>query len=119
MTISVPRNAHRSTSNPDVSGAPAPALDLEAPDGPYSPDGERVTMSEKLVVSPVWGRLQKHSLTEGQWLEEGSVIGSIHEAGSEFPLVCHGASMFVTWLAYENERVPPGRALARLRSIEE
>jgi hypothetical protein len=119
MTISVPKKVHRSTQSQDLHNAEGFAPEAEAVDGPFSPDGERVSISELLVVAPVWGRLQKRPLTEGQLLEEGSVIGCIREDGTEFPLVCHGSSMFVSWLAYENERVPPGRALARLRSFEE
>jgi hypothetical protein len=113
MTISVPKDWRE---GPGLHG---PLFDDEAIDTPFAPDGERVSIAERIVVAPAWGRVQKRPLSEGQWIEEGSVIGYIRENGDQVPLVCHGSSVFVTWLAHENERVPPGRALARLRTVEE
>lgn len=107
MTISFPRDP-----------TTVPSIDLGAPhlhDDDLIEQGELLTISERLVVSPSWGRLRTHPVEEGQELDAGAVIGVIREAGEEHPLVCRVASEFVAWLALENERVPPGRALARIR----
>lgn len=77
--------------------------------------GEIVSIAERIVVSPAWGRLHVEPLTEGQLLEKGAVIGRLREAGREIPLVCHAEAIFLAWLADEGERVPPGRRVARLR----
>ena len=81
----------------------------------FAPEGETVGIEERLIVSPVWGRLRGEELFEGQTVEEGTIIGLICERGDEMPLVCHVRSTFLAWLAHENERVRPGTAIARLR----
>jgi biotin carboxyl carrier protein len=110
MTISIPKNSN------GLLGA-LPARDDDPFDG--TPHGEPLAIAERLVVSPTWGRLRTVAVEEGQSLDAGSVIGVIREAGEEHPLVCRSASVFVAWLAIENERVPPGRALARVRPLDQ
>lgn len=80
--------------------------------------GEVISISERLIVSPCWGRLDTEPLTEGEPVEEGSIIGRLHEGGHTIPLVCHTRSVFVAWLALNGERVPPGRRLACVRLAE-
>lgn len=81
--------------------------------------GEIVSISERLIVSPCWGRLDTEPLSEGEPLEEGSIVGRLHEGEKVIPLVCHTRSVFIAWLAFNGERVPPGRRVARLRLAEE
>lgn len=76
--------------------------------------GEVISISERLIVSPCWGRLDTEPLSEGETVEEGSVIGRLYEGGRVIPLVCHTRSVFLAWLAFDGERVPPGRRVARL-----
>ena len=80
--------------------------------------GETVSMPERLVVSPAWGRLRARPLRHGQRVARGTVIGALHEGGKEIPLVCHTSAVFLSWLAVEGERVSPGRRLASLRLAE-
>ena len=113
MTISIPYNQ-------DLLDAAAtrPVLDDEPHDLAYAPQGEPLSISERLVVSPVWGRLRPGDHEPGQRLEVGTVIGVVNEANEDFPLLCTTPSVFVSWLASDNERIPPGRAVARVRPIE-
>jgi hypothetical protein len=110
VTISIPNNGDLLQS--------VPASDDEGHDWSHAPQGESLSIIERLVVSPAWGRLRPGAHEEGQALDVGAVIGVVREAGEEFPLVCSAPSVFVGWLAVENERVPPGRAVARVRSLE-
>jgi acetyl/propionyl-CoA carboxylase alpha subunit len=82
------------------------------------PEGEAVTIEERLIVAPVWGRLRGDRLAAGQTVEKGTVIGLICERGKEMPLICHARATFVAWIAHEGERVRPGTAVARLRAAE-
>ncbi len=84
----------------------------------FASEGEPVGIEERLIVSPVWGRLRGLDLSEGQTVEKGMVIGLICERGDEMQLVCHVRATFLSWLAHENERVRPGTAVARLRVAE-
>jgi hypothetical protein len=110
MTISIPQNRH------GLLGEPA-AHDDDVFE--LTPGGEPLAIPERLVVAPVWGRLRTRGIEVGESLAAGSVIGVISEAGQDHPLICHSAAVFVAWLALDNERVPPGRALARLLPVDE
>lgn len=85
--------------------APAPAL------------GEVISIPERLVVSPAWGRLDVEPIAAGETVEEGSIIGRLHEGGRVIPLICHTRAVFLAWLALDGERVSPGRRVARLRLV--
>ena len=95
-----------------------PSLDQETHDLAYAPQGEPLSISERLVVSPAWGRLRVGDHEAGQRLDVGAVIGIIREGNDDFPLVCTTPSVFVSWLASDNERIPPGRAVARVRPLD-
>jgi biotin carboxyl carrier protein len=79
-------------------------------------EGEFVSIPERLVLSPAWGRLRSEPLEPGRSVEVGTVIGAIRQPKLEVRLVCSVAGLFVEWLAEEGERVRPGTPLARLRS---
>jgi hypothetical protein len=80
--------------------------------------GEPLSMGERLIVAPAWGRVQPRPLIEGQTIEEGAVIGLLREGNACMPLVCHVHSIFLSWLISDGERVHPGKAVARLLSVE-
>jgi hypothetical protein len=76
-------------------------------------------MSERLVVSPVWGRFHKEPLEEGTGLAESAPLARVIEhGGKDFVLVVPAAAVLVAWLAFEGERVWPGMPIARVRLVE-
>lgn len=90
-----------------------------APDEDYVVDspGEVVSIDERLVVAPCWGRVEGGSVRPGQQVAEGSLIGNLHEHGESYPLVAHCHGFFVGWIAEDGERVSPGKAVARLTRL--
>ena len=80
--------------------------------------GESLSIVERVIVSPAWGRFRSGRLSEGQVVERGAVVGTVNGNGHEIPLVSHVRGIFVGWLAEEGERVMPGRRVARLRLAE-
>jgi biotin carboxyl carrier protein len=83
------------------------------------PEGEFLSMRERLVVSPHWGTFHGAPLQEGGDVASGAVIGWVTENGQETTLVSPLSAVFVAWLAFEGEWVSPGRPVARLLSAEE
>jgi len=79
-----------------------------------TPQGEFVSIPDRLVCSPAWGRLRSERVEEGRAIEPGMVIGTVGQGGAEVPLVSMVAGRFVEWLAGEGERAWPGMPLARL-----
>jgi HprK-related kinase A len=77
--------------------------------------GEFLSMGERLVVSPGWGRFRAEDVGEGGAVERGSRLGTVILAGRETPVVAPVSGTLVAWLVWEGERVAPGRPLARLR----
>jgi hypothetical protein len=81
--------------------------------------GEFLSISERMVVSPVWGRFHREPLEEGTGLAESAPIARVTEhGGGEFVLVVPVAAVLVAWLAFEGERVWPGMPIARVRPVE-
>jgi YD repeat-containing protein len=80
--------------------------------------GELLHIRERLVVAPAWGRLRAGELDPGDLVEDGDVIGAIHEAGEDTPLVCHTSGHFVGWTVVAGKRVAPGMKLAVLRLLD-
>ncbi|MGH2707422.1 MAG: hypothetical protein ACRDJF_11470 [Actinomycetota bacterium] len=78
--------------------------------------GEFVTIRERVVVSPGWGRVRLRVRDPGQSVEVGEIIGWILEGGRELPLRSHVRGPFLRWLAREGERVSPGSPVALLRA---
>lgn len=77
--------------------------------------GEELTIAERLIVSPCWGRFRAAPLVEGQPVAAGTLIGVMVEQGVEIPLVSHVGATFLSWLAREGERLAPGSRIAALR----
>jgi hypothetical protein len=82
------------------------------------PQGEFISIPDRLVVSPGWGRVHLGALTEGQVIQAGARIGRLIEGGHNTLLICPVRAVFVGWLVFEGERVAPGSPLARLRRWE-
>lgn len=80
--------------------------------------GEFLHIRERLVVAPAWGRLRAGELDPGDLVEDGDIIGAIHEAGKDIPLVCHTRALFVSWTVPPGKRVAPGMQLAVLRLLD-
>ena len=78
--------------------------------------GEHLSIVERIVVSPCWGRLRASELAEGDAIESGAVIGHLEEAGETIPLVSHAAGAFVRWLAWDGQRIAQGRPVALIRA---
>jgi hypothetical protein len=76
--------------------------------------GESADIEERLVVSPGWGRLRPSDVSSGQVVEVGMILGHLDDGVVQIPILSHVHGIFVAWLAWGGERVPPGRALARL-----
>jgi len=99
-----------------VPGGPA-----ERRNGQDVPDavGEFLSLPERLVVSPVWGRFHREQLDEGTGLAESAPIARVTEGGGvDTVLMVPVAAVFVAWLAFEGERVWPGMPIARVRPVE-
>jgi hypothetical protein len=84
----------------------------------YTTQGEFVSIHERLIIAPGWGRVSQGNLETGTSVEEGAVIGRLLEGGKETPLTTSWEGAFAGWLVQEGDRVPPGRAIARLRLAE-
>ena len=76
--------------------------------------GESMDIEERLVVSPCWGRLRPSTVASGEVVEVGMILGHLDDGNGQVPIISHVQGIFVAWLAWGGERVPPGRALARL-----
>jgi multidrug efflux pump subunit AcrA (membrane-fusion protein) len=79
-------------------------------------EGEFVSISERVVHSPAWGRLDPDPVPAGLRIEAGRVIGRVRQPKAVIPLVSPVTGRFLEWLALEGEPVRPGTALARLRA---
>jgi hypothetical protein len=89
-----------------------------APADPGGPHGEFLSIRERLVVSPRWGRVHEEPLEEGGPVERGSVLGQIRERGVEATILSPHRAVFVRWLVREGERVAPGSPLALLLRVD-
>ncbi|MGH2807141.1 MAG: hypothetical protein ACRDKT_07680 [Actinomycetota bacterium] len=78
--------------------------------------GEHLSIVERIVVSPCWGRLRAGELAKGDAVESGTVIGHLEEAGEQIPVVSHAAGAFVCWLAWDGQRLAQGRPVALIRA---
>jgi len=80
--------------------------------------GESLHIRERLLVAPSWGRLRSGSVSPGDLVQEGEVLGVLQEAGKDIPLVSHARAHFLGWSVLSGKRVSPGTKLAVLRAID-
>ena len=78
-------------------------------------EGEFLSISERLVVSPQWGRFHGEPIEEGRTLAAGMVMGTVVQGRDERFIRAPGRVVLLQWLAYEGQWVSPGTPLARLR----
>lgn len=81
--------------------------------------GEFISISERLVVSPRYGRFHGEPIEGGRILRRGSVLGRVTQAGEEALIMSSFSAVFMGWLVFEGEWVWPGRPLVLLRSARE
>lgn len=84
--------------------------------GDASLQGEVVSIAERVVIAPSWGRIRR-AMAEDEQVAAGAPVGTLVERGAETVLVAPCAGVLVGWLVMEGERVPPGRPLARIRVL--
>ncbi|MDQ3957913.1 MAG: hypothetical protein M3273_06270 [Actinomycetota bacterium] len=82
------------------------------------PQGEFLSIAERLVISPGWGRIRAGAIEAGQQIDQGAEIARLSENGDDVPLVAHCRGAFLGWLVQDGDRVSPGRAVARLLFAE-
>lgn len=85
---------------------------------PERTEGEFLSIPERLVISPGWGRIRASSIEAGQPVAQGAEIGRLSENGDDVPLLSHCRGAFLGWLVQDGDRVFPGRAIARLLQAE-
>lgn len=86
-------------------------------DDPY-PEGEFLSIRERLVVAPHWGRVHEEIVAPGIQVEAGAILGQLRDRGETSLVVAPLRAVFVRWLVREGERVAPGSPLALLLSVD-
>jgi hypothetical protein len=81
-------------------------------------DGEFLSISERIVVAPSWGRWIAEPLSEGDVVVAGAVVGRVLDDGTATMLFAPIDGVFRGWLADHGVRVRPGTALARFQIAE-
>lgn len=96
-------------------------VNASAADGwnPPGSAGEFLSISERLVISPVWGRFHRAHMEEGHTLRRGELIGRVVLASKEVRLVSPMRAVFLGWLVLDGERVSPGRPVVWLRAADD
>ena len=82
-------------------------------------EGEFLSIDERLVVSPQWGRFHGEPLGEGGHVAAGDVLGSVTQGRDERLLHAPAAAILLQWLVREGQWVRPGMPLVRLHPEEE
>jgi hypothetical protein len=80
-----------------------------------APSGEWLSIPERLMIAPTWGRFHAEPIDVGQSLRVGAVVGHVAENGHRMQVTSHVAGDFAGWLVRNGERVHPGMALALVR----
>lgn len=80
--------------------------------------GEFVSIPERIVVAPAWGRWFPLPLHRGDFVEKGDVVGHVWDGRDHIELVAPVRGAFVGWMAVRGERVRPGAAIAHLLTTE-
>jgi hypothetical protein len=80
--------------------------------------GEFLSIPERLVVAPAWGRWCPRPLSHGEFVEKGDVVGLVWDGRDHIELIAPVRGLFIAWMAATGERVRPGMAVARLQTTE-
>jgi len=89
------------------------ARDLIARHG--TPPGHEPTMQFRVVVAAAAGTFTPaESLTEGDTIDSGQVIGHVTTRQGAVEVAAHGSGVLTEWLAHHDDPVAPGQPLARI-----
>lgn len=77
-------------------------------------EGEFVSLEEMLIVSPGWGRFQRHAVDEGARIEPGTVLGMVRNGGPDLAITSPVRGVFLAWIAWGGEHLSPGTPIARV-----
>jgi hypothetical protein len=80
--------------------------------------GEFVSLRERVVVAPHWGRVLMEFPDQDRRIDEGAILGRLLEQTRETLLVAPEAVILIRWLVRDGERVAPGSPLAVLLSLD-
>jgi [acyl-carrier-protein] S-malonyltransferase len=98
-------------STPDDIDSLLGALGGQLPTPAALPEGEHLSTSERLVVSPAAGVFQPGDITAGASVAVGALVGTVGEAEVRTPFAGHLQGL----LAFAGERVMPSQPIAWLR----
>jgi biotin carboxyl carrier protein len=83
--------------------------------------GERLSVPEKVVVSPVIGQFRpappETVTAEGEVIDAGQVVGYVDAQGTTVPVRSAFAGWLMGLLVHEGERVREGQPIAWLRAL--
>jgi hypothetical protein len=80
-------------------------------------DGEHIEVLERLVLANASGRFrpkQPDELADGQWIEQGHVIGFVEDRDQAEPVRAGWTGHFMGYLAMQRQRVSPSQPVAWL-----
>ncbi len=83
--------------------------------------GERLSVPEKVVVSPVIGQFRpappRTVTSEGEVIDKGQVVGYVEAQGETVPVRSAFNGWLMGLLVHEGERVREGQPIAWLRAL--
>ena len=80
-------------------------------------DGERIEVLERLVLANASGRFrpqQPDELADGQWIQQGHIIGFVEDRDQAEPVRAAWTGQFMGFLAMHRQRVSPSQPVAWL-----
>jgi len=78
--------------------------------------GERLTISERVIVAPTIGRFRPHDDVEaGMEISTGDAVGEVHGPGTVVPVLSPFYGVLQGVLSLPGERLRQGQAVAWLR----
>jgi biotin carboxyl carrier protein len=80
--------------------------------------GEFVSIRERIVVAPHWGRIHVEARDQKRRLDEGVILGRLLEGARETLLVAPVRAVLIRWMVREGERVAPGDPIVLLLSLD-
>jgi hypothetical protein len=95
----------------------APLDALDGQDGHHL-KGEFLSIRERIVVAPHWGRVHMELIEQERPVDEDAIIGRLRDQERETLLVAPEPALLVRWLVREGERVAPGSPIVLLLSLD-
>ena len=91
--------------HPLGDGTPAPRSYAV---GPMAWLGEYLSIPERIVVAPAWGRWFPRPLHRGEFVDEGDIVGLVWDGRDNIEIAAPSGGVFVAWMAARGDRVHPG-----------